>query len=145
MSSYLEAVAERVVIFDGAMGTNLQLAGLGADDYGGPELEGCPEVLCDTRPELIAGLHAAFFEAGVDVVETNSFGCSPITLAEYGIADRAEAPRQCLTALVSSHQGASACSSPHVRRTTPRPPRRSAAGRRHRARRESRLPPVLLP
>jgi 5-methyltetrahydrofolate--homocysteine methyltransferase len=90
MSGYLDAVRERVVIFDGATGTNLFKRGLTVDDYGGPEFEGCPEMICAVRPDIIADLHRSFFDVGSDVVETNSFGASPITLAEYGIADRAE-------------------------------------------------------
>ncbi len=89
MTSYLEAVAERVVVFDGATGTNLQLAGLGPDDFGGPQLEGCNEVLVSTRPDLVIDLHRSFLEVGVDVVETDTFGAFPTVLVEYGIADRA--------------------------------------------------------
>ena len=88
MPSYLEAVRERVVIFDGATGTNIQLRQLGPDDFGGPALEGCNELLCDTRPDVIADLHRSFFDVGVDVVETDSFGSLPWVLAEYGIAHR---------------------------------------------------------
>jgi 5-methyltetrahydrofolate--homocysteine methyltransferase len=88
-SDYLRALRERVVIFDGATGTNLQLLELTADDFGGPELEGCNEVLVDTRPDAIEQLHRSFFEVGVDVVETDSFGSSPVVLAEYGLAQRA--------------------------------------------------------
>jgi 5-methyltetrahydrofolate--homocysteine methyltransferase len=87
-SSYLEAVRERVVIFDGATGTNLQLRQLGPDDFGGVAFEGCNELLCDTRPDVVADLHRSFFDVGVDVVETNSFGTLPWVLAEYGIAER---------------------------------------------------------
>jgi 5-methyltetrahydrofolate--homocysteine methyltransferase len=86
---YLEAVRERVVVFDGAMGTNLQLAGLGPDDFGGAGLEGCNEVLVVTRPDVVRAVHDAFLSVGVEVVETDTFGASPITLAEYGLADRA--------------------------------------------------------
>ncbi|MBV9254130.1 MAG: methionine synthase, partial [Actinobacteria bacterium] len=57
-------------------------------DYGGPQFEGCPEILCDTRPDVIADLHRSFYDVGVDVVETNSFGAMPWVLAEYGIPDR---------------------------------------------------------
>jgi 5-methyltetrahydrofolate--homocysteine methyltransferase len=88
MSSYLDAVHERVVIFDGATGTNLQLRQLGPDDFGGAALEGCNELLCDTRPDVVADLHRSFFDIGVDVVETDSFGSLPWVLAEYGIAER---------------------------------------------------------
>jgi 5-methyltetrahydrofolate--homocysteine methyltransferase len=88
-SSYLQALRERVVIFDGAMGTNLQILGLSADDFGGPELEGCNEILIDSRPDLISQVHRSFFEVGCDVVETGTFGSSAVVLAEYGLADRA--------------------------------------------------------
>ncbi|HET9442307.1 MAG TPA: methionine synthase [Acidimicrobiales bacterium] len=89
MSRYLDAVRERVVIFDGATGTNLQLRDLGPDDFGGPALEGCNEMLVVTRPDVVADLHRSFLEVGVDVVETNTFGASPMVLAEYGVAHRA--------------------------------------------------------
>jgi 5-methyltetrahydrofolate--homocysteine methyltransferase len=89
MHSYLEALRERVVIFDGATGTNLQRMELTADDFGGPQFEGCNELLVDTRPDAIAELHRSFFEVGSEVVETDSFGSLSYTLAEYGIADRA--------------------------------------------------------
>ena len=88
-SAYLQALRERVVIFDGAMGTSLQLLGLEADDFGGPELEGCNEVLVDTRPDLISQVHRSFFEVGCDVVETNTFGSTSVVLAEYGLGGRA--------------------------------------------------------
>ena len=88
-ASYLDAARERVVVFDGATGTNLQLRELTADDFGGPALEGCNEVLVATRPEVVADLHRSFFEVGVDVVETDTFGAFAPVLAEYGIADRA--------------------------------------------------------
>ncbi len=88
VSSYLEAVGERVVIYDGATGTNLQMRNLTADDFGGPALEGCNEILVDTRPDVIADLHRSFLDVGVDVVETDSFGSLPVTLAEYGLAER---------------------------------------------------------
>jgi 5-methyltetrahydrofolate--homocysteine methyltransferase len=89
MATYLEALAERVVVFDGATGTNLQLAGLSADDFGGPALEGCNEVLVVSRPDVVRRLHASFLEVGVDVVETDTFGAFATVLAEYGLAERA--------------------------------------------------------
>jgi 5-methyltetrahydrofolate--homocysteine methyltransferase len=89
MSSYLDAVRSRVVIYDGATGTNIQLRDLGPDDFGGAHLEGCNEILVETRPDVIADLHRSFFDVGVDVVETDSFGSLPWVLAEYGIAERA--------------------------------------------------------
>ncbi len=88
-STYLQALRERVVIFDGAMGTNLQMLGLSPDDFGGPELEGCNEILIDSRPDLISQVHRSFYEVGCDVVETGTFGSSSVVLAEYGLADRA--------------------------------------------------------
>src|SRR5512144_963862 len=87
--SYLAAVAERVVVFDGAFGTYVQALDLGADDFGGASLEGCNEHLVLTRPEVIEGMHAAFFSVGVDVVETATFGAFSTVLAEYSIADKA--------------------------------------------------------
>ncbi len=87
-ASYLDAVAERVVIFDGAMGTNLQLAGLTADDFGGPDLEGCNELLVVTRPDVVEQVHRSFFAVGCDVVETDTFGAFAPVLAEYGQQDR---------------------------------------------------------
>ncbi|MCX7621803.1 MAG: homocysteine S-methyltransferase family protein, partial [Acidimicrobiales bacterium] len=89
MSSYLEAVHDRVIVFDGAMGTCIQSKGLNADDFGGPEFEGCNELLVVTRPDVIAEIHASYFEVGCDVVETDTFGANAVPLAEYGIADRA--------------------------------------------------------
>jgi len=86
VQGYLDAVRERVVIFDGATGTNLQLRGLNPDDFGGPALEGCNEALVRSRPDVVTALHESFFEVGVDVVETNSFGSLPWVLAEYGLA-----------------------------------------------------------
>jgi 5-methyltetrahydrofolate--homocysteine methyltransferase len=89
MSRFLDLVRERVVVYDGAFGTYIQSLELGADDFGGPELEGCNEILCVTRPEVIAAMHEGMFRAGADVVETASFGSFAVPLAEYGIADRA--------------------------------------------------------
>src|SRR6202050_4003649 len=88
-SPYLQALRQRTVVFDGAMGTNLQLLGLEAGDFGGPELEGCNEVLVDTRPDLVAQVHRSFYEVGCDVVETDTFGSTSVVLVEYGLAERA--------------------------------------------------------
>src|SRR5205807_6535048 len=90
MSGYLEACRERVVVYDGAFGTYVQGCDLTADDFGGPQFEGCNELLVVTRPDVIRGMHAAFLDAGVDVLETASFGSFAVPLAEYGIAERAE-------------------------------------------------------
>jgi 5-methyltetrahydrofolate--homocysteine methyltransferase len=86
--AYLEAIANRVVIFDGAMGTTLQLAGLSAEDFGGPDLEGCNEALVLSRPDAVTAVHRAFLDVGVDVIETNAFGAFGVVLAEYGLQDR---------------------------------------------------------
>jgi 5-methyltetrahydrofolate--homocysteine methyltransferase len=88
-SSFLEAVHRRVVVFDGAMGTGIQELELTADDFGGPELEGCNELLVVTRPDVVRQLHAAYLEVGCDVLETDTFGAFGVPLAEYGIAERA--------------------------------------------------------
>src|SRR3954454_8982442 len=89
MHPYLEAARERVVVYDGATGTNLQARDLSADDFRGAGLGGCNEVLVGTRPDGGADLHRSFFEVGLDVVETDTFGAFSVVLAEYGIADRA--------------------------------------------------------
>ncbi|MGA0863026.1 MAG: methionine synthase [Ilumatobacteraceae bacterium] len=86
--TFLEAVRERVVVFDGAFGTFVQGLDLGPDDFGGASLEGCNEMLCLTRPDVIEQMHSAFFEVGVDVVETASFGSFSTVLAEYDIPER---------------------------------------------------------
>ncbi len=86
---YLDAVRERIIVFDGAFGTFVQDLALGPDDFGGPSLEGCNEMLCQTRPDVIESMHAAFLEVGVDALETASFGSFSTVLAEYDIADRA--------------------------------------------------------
>jgi 5-methyltetrahydrofolate--homocysteine methyltransferase len=87
--SYLEAVRDRVVVFDGAFGTFVQGLGLTADDFGGPALEGCNEMLAITRPDVLAAMHNAFYEVGVDAIETATFGSFSLVLNEYGLADRA--------------------------------------------------------
>jgi 5-methyltetrahydrofolate--homocysteine methyltransferase len=86
---YLAALAERVLIYDGATGTNLQIQDLSADDFGGPDFEGCNEILVITRPDAIERLHRSFLDEGVDVIETNSFGSFSVVLNEYGISERA--------------------------------------------------------
>ncbi len=84
-----DALQERIVVLDGAMGTMIQQRQLGAADFGGPALEGCNENLVLTRPDVILGIHRAYLDAGVDVVETNSFGATSLVLAEYGLGDQA--------------------------------------------------------
>ncbi len=84
--SLREALARRVVVADGAMGTMLQAADPTLDDFQGHE--GCNEILNITRPELVRSVHDAYFAVGVDCVETNTFGANLANLAEYGIEDR---------------------------------------------------------
>ena len=87
---FLDALERRVMVADGAMGTMLQDAGergdLVLDDFAG--LEGCNEILNDTRPDVVAGIHRAYFAAGADAVETNTFGANLPNLADYDIAHR---------------------------------------------------------
>ncbi|NET77326.1 methionine synthase [Okeania sp. SIO1F9] len=78
-----------VIVFDGAMGTNLQVQNLTAEDFGGAEYEGCNEYLVHTKPEAVATVHRGFLAAGADVVETDTFGGTKIVLAEYDLADKA--------------------------------------------------------
>jgi len=86
MNDFLKAVQERVVVYDGAMGTNIQKREPSPDDYWGHE--GCNEILVLSRPDIIRDVHAAFFDAGCDVVETNTFGATRIVLGEYGLQDK---------------------------------------------------------
>ena len=86
---YLDAVNERVIVFDGAFGTFVQGLDLGPDDFGGPALEGCNEMLCLTRPDVIRSMHSAFLDVGVDALETASFGSFSTVLTEYDIPGRA--------------------------------------------------------
>ncbi|MGH9187350.1 MAG: methionine synthase [Acidimicrobiales bacterium] len=86
--NYLDAVRERVVIFDGAFGTGIQERNLSPDDFGGPELEGCNEMVCVVRPDVIGELHESYLRVGVDAIETCTFGAFAVPLGEYGIGDR---------------------------------------------------------
>jgi 5-methyltetrahydrofolate--homocysteine methyltransferase len=81
-----ELLSQRILVLDGAMGTMLQQRNLTADDFGGAALEGCNENLVRTRPDVVLDIHRKYFQAGSDIVETNSFGGAPIVLAEYGLA-----------------------------------------------------------
>ncbi|HMQ04279.1 MAG TPA: homocysteine S-methyltransferase family protein [Pyrinomonadaceae bacterium] len=88
MAGFLDLLKERVIIFDGAMGTFLQSLNLSIDEWGGAEFENCSENLLYTRPDAIESVHTAFLEAGCDVIETNSFGGSEVVLSEFGIAEK---------------------------------------------------------
>ncbi|HTD37940.1 MAG TPA: homocysteine S-methyltransferase family protein, partial [Candidatus Limnocylindrales bacterium] len=85
MADYLSALRERVLLFDGAMGTQLMALHLTDDDFGGPSYHGCNEALVLTRPDLIEQIHRDYFAAGADVVETDSFTASRLKLDEYGL------------------------------------------------------------
>ena len=89
MSLFLETLKDRIIVFDGAMGTNLQVQNLTLDDFGGLRFEGCNENLLVTRPDAVEKVHAGFLEVGCDVVETNSFNGTPVDFAEYDIEDKA--------------------------------------------------------
>ncbi|MGA1602419.1 MAG: methionine synthase [Prochlorothrix sp.] len=78
-----------VIVFDGAMGTNLQAQDLTLEDFGGADYEGCNEYLVVTKPEAVKKVHRDFLAAGADVIETDTFGGSTFVLAEYDLADRA--------------------------------------------------------
>jgi Methionine synthase I (cobalamin-dependent), methyltransferase domain len=85
-SIFAQAFADRILVFDGAMGTMIQARDLSAEDFGGAQLEGCNENLNLTRPDVIREIHEAYLDAGADCISTNTFGCAPYVLAEYGLA-----------------------------------------------------------
>src|SRR3954454_21784137 len=88
MTHLLDYLADRVLLCDGAMGTQVQGRSLEIErDFLGHE--NCTEILCESRPDLVREIHLAYLNAGADAVQTNSFGGSPITLGEFGIADKA--------------------------------------------------------
>ncbi len=89
MSTFEQLLKEKVVVFDGAMGTNIQSQDLSADDFGGEHLNGCNEYLIISKPSAIEKVHSDFLAAGVDVIETDTFGSSSIVLSEYGLQDQA--------------------------------------------------------
>lgn len=88
--SITSQLAERILVLDGAMGTEIFKRNPTADDFGGPQQDGCPEVLNVTRPDWIREIHTSYLAAGADAVETNTFGANPLVLAEYGLAERTE-------------------------------------------------------
>ncbi|HEX6251244.1 MAG TPA: methionine synthase [Gemmatimonadaceae bacterium] len=85
---YLAALRSRVLVYDGAMGTNIQRHNLTPEDFGGPHLEGCNDHLVLTRPDVIRGIHESFLAVGCDVVETCTFQSTPRRLAEWGIGEK---------------------------------------------------------
>ncbi len=86
MQTFSETLRNRVIVYDGAMGTSIQKHALTADDYWNKE--GCNELLVLSRPDVIRGIHASFLEAGCDVIETDTFGSSRIVLEEYQLGEK---------------------------------------------------------
>ena len=105
-----DALKTRVLVLDGAMGTMLQERHLTAADFGGPALEGCNENLVLTRPDVILDVHRAYYDAGADIVETNSFGSTKIVLAEYDL--QAKSYELNYQAAKLAREVADACSQP---------------------------------
>ena len=85
---YLDALNQKVLVFDGAMGTNLQKMNLTAEHFGGEKLNGCNDYLVISCPEVVEQIHRSFLEVGVDVIETDTFRANRLTLGEYGLSDR---------------------------------------------------------
>ncbi|HEY8313640.1 MAG TPA: homocysteine S-methyltransferase family protein, partial [Candidatus Baltobacteraceae bacterium] len=88
MFDYLRLLDERVLVFDGAMGTQLMALELSDDDFGGARYHGCNEALVLTRPAIVQSIHESYLQAGADVVETDTFTASRLKLDEYGLGDR---------------------------------------------------------
>ncbi|MBI3795369.1 MAG: methionine synthase [Deltaproteobacteria bacterium] len=84
----LALLRERIVLFDGAMGTSIQARQLSAADFGGPEYEGCNEYVVLTAPQVVTDIHEGFLQAGADIIETDTFGGTGIVLAEYGLQEK---------------------------------------------------------
>ncbi|MFC4077570.1 methionine synthase [Salinithrix halophila] len=85
----VQRLEEKILILDGAMGTQLQEANLSPEDFGGEEYDGCNENLNLTRPDVIRRIHENYLEAGADIIETNTFGATALVLAEYGLEEKA--------------------------------------------------------
>ncbi|NTU82650.1 MAG: methionine synthase [Chloroflexales bacterium] len=100
--TYLEALAERVLIYDGAMGTSIDTFDLTAEDYGGERTNGNRDYLVITRPDVIASIHALFFEAGADVIETCTFQSTRLRLEEWGLGERTVELNRAAAALARS-------------------------------------------
>jgi 5-methyltetrahydrofolate--homocysteine methyltransferase len=89
MTTIDSLLQERVLLMDGGMGTQIFSYKPTVEDYGGAALEGCVELLNERRPEWISAIHASYFDAGADAVETNTFGCNELVLSEFGLSHRA--------------------------------------------------------
>ncbi len=104
------ALTQRIMVLDGAMGTAIQSFSLDPDDFGGAEYEGCNEHLVVTRPDVIESIHLGHLEAGADIIETDTFGATPVVLAEYNLAH--EARRLNREASIIALKAANAASTP---------------------------------
>lgn len=96
---YLDALQQRVLIFDGAMGTNLQRQNLTVEQFGGSRTFGCNDYLVLSYPQAVEKVHRSFLDVGVDVIETCTFRSNRITLAEYGLADQVRTINQTAASL----------------------------------------------
>ena len=96
---YLDALQERILVFDGAMGTNLQRQNLTPEHFGGERTFGCNDYLVLTYPAAVEAVHRSFLEVGVDVIETCTFRANRLTLGEYGLGDQVDAINQAAAAL----------------------------------------------
>ena len=85
---YLDALEKKVLVFDGAMGTSLQVQNLTAEHFGGEQYNGCNDYLVISYPEAVEKVHRSFLEVGVDVLETDTFRSNRLTMAEYKLTDR---------------------------------------------------------
>ena len=85
---YLDALEQKVLVFDGAMGTSLQNQNLTAEHFGGEQYNGCNDFLVISYPQSVENVHRSFLEVGVDVLETDTFRSNRITMAEYNLQDR---------------------------------------------------------
>ncbi len=104
-----EHLARRVLVIDGAMGTAIQARNLPPEAFGGPEYDGCNEHLVRTRPDVILDIHKQYLAAGADIVETDTFGATPLVLGEYGLGEKAREINR--TAARLARQAANAFSS----------------------------------
>ena len=85
---YLDALQERVLILDGATGTNIDRMNLTVEDYGGEQFVGCNDYLSIVSPHAVEALHRSFLDVGVDVIETDTFRSNRLTMSEFGLQDK---------------------------------------------------------
>ena len=96
---YLDALEQKLLVFDGAMGTSLQNQNLTAKEFGGEQYNGCNDFLVISYPEAVEKVHRSFLEVGVDVLETDTFRANRITMSEYKLGDRVVEINQTAAAL----------------------------------------------